>query len=102
MTDIQIEISKEQIVDFCQRWKIVEFALFGSVLRDDFGSTSDIDILVVFEPDAPWSYWDWPKMKMQLSDMFGGHAIDLVERKCLRNPFRRHEILTTRRIVYAA
>jgi predicted nucleotidyltransferase len=40
-----IEIPKTQIVDFCQPWKITEFALFGSVLRDDFRPDSDIDVL---------------------------------------------------------
>lgn len=43
-----IEIPKDKIEDFCQRWKITEFAFFGSVLRDDFRPDSDVDILVTF------------------------------------------------------
>jgi hypothetical protein len=44
----------EQIREICARWQIVELELFGSVLRDDFGPASDIDVLVTFAPDAPW------------------------------------------------
>ena len=47
-----IAISRKKITDFCQRWKITEFAFFGSVLRDDFRPDSDIDVLVTFAPDA--------------------------------------------------
>ena len=43
-------ITAEKIEDFCRRWKIKEFALFGSVLREDFRPDSDIDVLVSFEP----------------------------------------------------
>ena len=53
-----IELPEGKIADLCQRWKITEFALFGSVLRDDFGPNSDIDVLVTFQDDAPWSMWD--------------------------------------------
>ena len=43
----RIQVSPLQIAEFCQRWKITEFALFGSVLRDDFRPDSDIDVLVL-------------------------------------------------------
>jgi predicted nucleotidyltransferase len=46
-----IEIPEQQIADFCRRWKITEFALFGSVLRDDFDAKSDVDVLVTFSPE---------------------------------------------------
>ncbi|OKH28727.1 nucleotidyltransferase family protein [Chroogloeocystis siderophila] len=47
------------MADYCKRWKIVEFALFGSVLGDDFGLDSDIDVLMTLEPDRGWSLFDW-------------------------------------------
>ena len=47
----EIEFDLNKIKEFCAKWKIEEFALFGSVLRDDFSSDSDIDVLVEFEPD---------------------------------------------------
>jgi uncharacterized protein len=46
----RLKVSQSAIAQFCQRWKIVEFALFGSVLRDDFRSDSDVDALVTFDP----------------------------------------------------
>ena len=58
MSDPQIPVPVPAITDFCRRWMITEFALFGSVLRDDFRPDSDVDVLVTFAPDAPWSYWD--------------------------------------------
>ena len=50
-----IDFPEERIVDFCQRRKVVELALFGSVLRDDFGPDSDIDVLITFTADCGWS-----------------------------------------------
>jgi uncharacterized protein len=47
----RINISQEQLAQFCQRNHIVKLALFGSVLREDFKAESDIDVLVEFEPD---------------------------------------------------
>jgi len=79
----------------------VELALFGSVLRDDFRPDSDIDVLVSFQPDAPWSLWDLFDMRQELQEMFG-REVDLVEKEALRNPFRKHEILQNHEVVYAA
>lgn len=98
----KLPIPTEALADFCRRWKIVELSLFGSVLREDFGPESDVDVLVVFAPDAVWDYFDWPDMQDELGAMFGGRQVDLVERKCVVNPFMRHEILTTREVLYAA
>lgn len=96
-----IPIPQEKIAEFCRRWKITELALFGSVIRDDFRPDSDIDVLVTFAPDAEWSLFDLVGMQEELKAMFG-REVDLVERKGLRNPFRRHEILSTKQVVYAA
>jgi uncharacterized protein len=94
-------IDPGQIADFCRRWKIIELALFGSVLREDFRPDSDIDVLVSFEPGAPWTLWDLSRMRIELEEIFG-REVDLVEKKALRNPFRRQAILASQRIVYAA
>jgi predicted nucleotidyltransferase len=91
----------DQIADFCRQWKIREFSLFGSVLREDFRPDSDIDVLVSFQPGAPWSLWDLVEMQQQLGTLLG-RSVDLIEKEGLRNPYRRHEILSTRRVVYAA
>jgi hypothetical protein len=46
----RIAIDRRKIEGFCIRWKIAEFALFGSVLREGFGGDSDVDVLVSFRP----------------------------------------------------
>ncbi len=85
----------------CRRWRVRELALFGSALRDDFGPESDVDVLVSFDADAPWSLWDLITMRDELATVFG-RAVDLVEREGLRNPFRRQRILETSRVIYAS
>lgn len=94
-------IPERELHDLCQRWQVRELSLFGSVLRDDFGPDSDIDVLVSFQEDAPWSLWDLTTMQDELSALLG-RPIDLVEREGLRNPFRRERILSTRRVMYVA
>jgi len=98
--NVKITLEREKIAEFCQRWKITEFALFGSVLRDDFRPDSDVDVLVTFDPDAEWSLFDLVQIQDELGEVLG-RKVDLVEKKGLRNPFRRHSILKTRRVVYA-
>jgi predicted nucleotidyltransferase len=101
MKQPKIDIPHDKIAAFCRKWKIKEFALFGSVLREDFQPDSDIDVLISFEPVIPWSLFDWVDMKDELKAIFG-RKVDLVEKGTIRNPFRRYEILTTKEVVYAA
>ncbi len=89
------------IEDFCRRWQVKELALFGSVLREDFTAQSDIDVLVTFAPENRRSLFDLVDMRDELEALLRRN-VDLVTRGALRNPYRRHEILTTRRVVYAA
>ncbi|MEJ2704691.1 MAG: nucleotidyltransferase family protein [Sedimentisphaerales bacterium] len=96
-----IEFPEERIADFCQRWKVVELALFGSVLRNDFRPDSDVDVLVTFTPDCGWSLCDLARMQEELKGIFQ-RDVDLVEKGGLQNPFRRHEILNHMEVVYAA
>jgi len=101
MAQPKINIPKAKIEDFCRRWKIKEFALFGSVLREDFRPDSDIDVLVSFEPDGGITFDNRVEMLDELAEIFG-RQVDLVEKDAIRNPFRRHDILTTKEVVYAA
>ena len=99
-----LAVPKEKIADFCRRWKIIEFALFGSVLRGDFRPESDIDVLVTFAPDARWSLFDHVEMQDELKALFGRN-VDLVSRRGIersRNPIRRKEILESAEVIYAA
>lgn len=97
----KIPIPIDALVAFARRWGLQELSLFGSILRDDFRPESDIDVLVVLEPGRRPSCDEWLEMSEQLERLFG-RDVDLVERSRIVNPFRRHEILRTRQVVYAA
>lgn len=99
--DPQVSIDPEQLGEFCRRWQVKELSLFGSVLREDFRLDSDVDVLVGFAPGAPWSLWDLSAMRSELEGMLG-RKVDLLEKRGLRNPFLRHAVLPSRRILYAA
>lgn len=99
-----IELPIDQIQDFCQRWHITEFALFGSVLRDDFRPDSDIDILVSFEPNLRRGLTETLQMRQELQTMFKRN-IDLIVKSAIErseNWLRRKNILETAQIIYAA
>jgi len=96
-----MDIPKHKIADFCRKWKVIEFALFGSVLSKDFRPYSDIDVLVSFSEDAKWSLFDIVRMQNELNEIFG-REVDLVEKEAIRNPFRRHSILRSKEVIYAA
>lgn len=97
----KIDVPMDKIKDFCRKWKITEFSLFGSVLRDDFRSDSDVDVMVSFGGNAGWDLFDWVDMIEELKGIFG-REVDLVSKDGLRNPFRRQRILTSREVLYAA
>ena len=99
-----INLPEKQIADFCRRWHISEFALFGSVLRDDFSPDSDLDVLVTFAPEASWGLLDHLRMERELTallnrktDLFGKRAVEQSH-----NWMRRQEILNTAEVVYGA
>jgi predicted nucleotidyltransferase len=101
---VQIDLPMEAIIAFCQRWQITEFALFGSVLRDDFRPDSDIDVLVTFAPDSHWRFSDELKMEEEIEAIFG-REVDLVDRRSIeqsRNYIRRKTILKSARTIYVA
>lgn len=97
-----IKLPKDEIADFCHRWKITELSLFGSVLRDDFGPDSDIDVLVTFAPEASWSLLDHVTMQDELRMIFG-RDVDLLSRRGLehsRNYLRRKAILDSAEVIH--
>jgi predicted nucleotidyltransferase len=97
-----IEIPKAQIVDFCQRWKITEFALFGSVLRDDFRPDSDIDVLATFEPDFHSTLLKLMEMEEELEAIFE-RQVDFVSKRAIEqslNYLRRKAILNSAQVIY--
>jgi uncharacterized protein len=99
-----LNIDRTTLETFCSRWQITEFALFGSVLREDFRPESDIDVLVTFAEDAPWSLIDEVRMIDELEALLG-RKVDLVSRRAVEtshNWIRRQNILGTAEVIYAA
>lgn len=100
----KIVLDRDKITEFCERWKIVEFSPFGSVLRDDFGPESDVDVLVSFASEAEWSLLDHIAMEEDLSAILG-RKVDLVSRRAIEgsdNWIRRKSILETAEPFYVA
>lgn len=98
---IAISLPQAEIAQFCQRWKVQEFHLFGSVLRDDFRPDSDIDVMVQFAQDAKWGF-EIVEMKQDLEKMFR-RKVDFLTKPSIEqseNWIRRKEILGTARLIY--
>ncbi|NER33332.1 MAG: nucleotidyltransferase family protein [Oscillatoria sp. SIO1A7] len=101
---LNVQLPRDKIVKFCSRWQISEFALFGSVLRDDFRPDSDIDVLVSFQPSARTTLLDLVEMERELAAIVG-RKVDLISKRGIQrshNWIRRQEILETARVFYVA
>ncbi|HET8522821.1 MAG TPA: nucleotidyltransferase domain-containing protein [Thermomicrobiales bacterium] len=98
MADIPLPL--EAIRDICRRYHVRKFSLFGSALRDDFGSESDFDFLVEFESGARIGFMELGAMEQELEALLGRH-VDLVP-KGLLLPIVREEVLATAHVLYAA
>jgi predicted nucleotidyltransferase len=97
-----IAIDSDAVIRFCQKWRIAEMSLFGSVLRpEDFRDDSDVDVMVTFEDAARWTLFDFVDMQDELTQLFGRKA-DLLSKRALKNPFRRRAILSSAKVLYAA
>lgn len=98
-----IPLPTDAIRAFCDRWRVTEFALFGSVLRDDFRPDSDVDVMVTFAPGAHHSFSERVSMQDELEAMFG-RPVDLLTRsgvETMVNWYRRRAILDSAKVVYA-
>jgi uncharacterized protein len=94
----RIDLPREQIADFCRRHHIRRLALFGSVLRDDFGPDSDVDVLVEFEPDERYTYFTLAQIEEDLAGLLG-RKVDVHVPKAL-HPFIRDKVLGQAEAVY--
>jgi predicted nucleotidyltransferase len=98
----RLGVAPEQLTDFPPLAKISKFALFGSVLREDFHPTSDIDVLITFAPNAQKGLLTLAQMKHELEDSFG-RSVDLLTQTSIEqshNQTRRQNILVSAQIVY--
>ena len=98
------QLPTNKIEEFCRKWNISEFALFGSAVRSDFGPNSDIDALVTFDSSANWTLFDHVDMQTELETIFERN-VDLISRGGIErshNHIRRQEILDSAQVIYAA
>lgn len=99
--DSGIDVDRKRLEELCRRWRVTELSLFGSRARGNPRPDSDVDVLVTFAEDAPWSGWDLVRMQDELAEMFG-RPVDLIESRAIRNPIRRKSIMRDKRVLYAA
>ncbi|ACB51766.1 hypothetical protein cce_2418 [Crocosphaera subtropica ATCC 51142] len=98
----RLDISPLKLTNFCQENYILELSVFGSVLRDDFTKISDIDILVIFDPQIKLSLMDLVGIQYKLEEKIG-RKVDLIEKRSIENShnwIRRKNILETAQIIY--
>jgi len=95
-----LEIPRKDIADFCRQHRIKRLAVFGSAVRKDFRYTSDVDLLVEFEPDAQVGFIALSRLQRELSAIFG-RQVDLVPRNGLK-PKIRDAVLSSAEELYAA
>ncbi|MCH7472796.1 nucleotidyltransferase domain-containing protein [bacterium] len=98
---LQIELPLDEIAALCRKWRIIELAVFGSAIRDDFRPDSDVDFLVTFEDGAPWSLWDFVIIIDELK-IITRRDVDFVEKGAIKNPFRRKSILSDYEVIFDA
>ena len=96
---MKLKVPKNKIASFCRRNKIKRLSLFGSVLREDFGPNSDIDVLVEFEPGARVGFFELFDMETELSDLFEGRKVDINTPNSISRYFR-DEIIKEARTQY--
>ncbi len=98
----RLAVSVEDISHFCDRWYIAEMSVFGSVLRPDFRSDSDVDVMIEFEVGKVPGL-AYVSMANEIEKMFG-RPVDVVTRSAVersKNAYRRKEILETAKVIHA-
>jgi predicted nucleotidyltransferase len=98
----RLGVTPVQLARFCNKWKIRELSLFGSILREDFRPGSDVDLLVVFDEDAGWGFRELLTMEEELEAALG-RPVDLVKRQLVEeseNYIRRKHILSSLQLLY--
>lgn len=100
MLDIAVELPIEQIAAICRQYHVRELSVFGSALTDRFGPASDLDFLVVFEPDAEIGFLALARMQRELSEL-ARRPVDLVPKTGLKSTIR-DSVVADARVIYAA
>jgi len=96
----QIAVDQEKIAEFCRKCHIRRLSLFGSVLRTDFRSDSDVDVLVEFDPEHVPGLFGIARMERELGDLLNKRKVDLRTPEDLSHYFR-HRVLNEAEVYYA-
>ncbi len=97
----KIKFAHVEIAEFCRRHSIQRFSFFGSVLREDFGPESDVDVLVEFEPGSKVGFFKLYDMEQELSQILGGRKVEINTPKSLSRYFRE-KVLREAEVQYVA
>ena len=97
---LQIEIDAEELAAFCRRAGVLRLSFFGSVLREDFGPESDIDVLVEFAPDSGIGLFEFVDLQRELAEILG-REVDLHTPASLSH-FFREDVVDSAEVAYAA
>jgi uncharacterized protein len=97
----RIGVNNKELVEFCRRHSIRRLSLFGSVLTERFSDSSDVDVLVEFQPGMRVGHLGMAPMERELSQVFGGRKVDLRTPREL-SPYFRDEVLRMAAVQYAA
>lgn len=95
-----IKKNMAQIVALCEKHKVKQLCVFGSVLTNSFNKDSDIDFTVIFNKAEVGDYFtNYFDFKFALEDLFR-RDVDLVEYEAIRNPYFKEEVDETRQYIY--
>jgi hypothetical protein len=98
MLTSNLALPMEGIIEICRRYPVQKLSVFGSVLRDDFTPTSDVDMLVEFGPSGRVGYFELAEIEIELSDLLG-RKVDLMTPECVSRYFR-DEVLAEAEAIY--
>ncbi len=101
MTSTRPHFQDEALADVCRRYHIRKLSLFGSILRDDFGGESDVDVLVEFEQGFVPGFFGLARIERELSALLDGRRVDVRTPDELSRYFR-NDVLATAKEQYAA
>jgi len=100
---LKLPLPMDAIRAFCQRWNVSEFALFGSVLHDDFNADSDVDVMITFADRSGMTLFRLMTMTEELEALFG-RKVDLITRQNIetsRNYVVRKQVLNNAQVIFA-
>lgn len=97
---LPIDVPRKELAQLCERHRMARLSLFGSVLRDDFGASSDVDVLAEFEPGVRVTFFMLSRIQDELSGLLG-RRVDLHLPRSL-SPYLRDRVLDQARELYVA